>query len=152
VKQGYPLLQCEGMVPTRGKQHPTPPRGRLRSRHVAREDDILQDINSGSGPPWESVGPLYVRTGPTGKVQNLHGRAPDPWDGSWTPLCGVRATHSKVPRFWDKEYRGLNQGQAGVRSRHVSEPYRVRFCSPLRWRPDAATWPAARRRKLAGGA
>jgi hypothetical protein len=26
----------------------------------------------------------------------------------------------------------------------VSGPYRVRFCSPLRRRPDAATWPAAR--------
>jgi hypothetical protein len=54
--------------------------------------------------------------------------------------------------FWDatgsqdsgKEYPGLNQGQAGVRSRHVSGPYRVRLCSPLRWSPDAATWPTAR--------
>jgi hypothetical protein len=26
----------------------------------------------------------------------------------------------------------------------VSGPYRVRLCSPLRRRPDAATWPAAR--------
>jgi hypothetical protein len=26
----------------------------------------------------------------------------------------------------------------------VSEPYRVRFCSPLRRRPDAPTWPTAR--------
>jgi hypothetical protein len=26
----------------------------------------------------------------------------------------------------------------------VSGPYRVRFCSPLRRRPDAATWPTAR--------
>jgi hypothetical protein len=111
---------------------------------VAREDDILQDINSGSGPPWESVGPLYVRTGPPGKVQNLHGRAPDPWDGSRTPLCGVRATHSEVTGFRDKGYLGLNQGQAAVRSRHVSRPYRVRFCSPLRRKPDAATWPTAR--------
>jgi hypothetical protein len=61
-----------------------------------------------------------------------------------TPLCGVRATHSKVPEFWDKEYSGLNQDQAGVRSRHVSGPYCVRFCSPLKRRPDAATWPTAR--------
>jgi hypothetical protein len=105
---------------------------------------MLQGINSGSGPPRESVGPLYVRTGPPGKVQDLHGRKPDPWDGSRTPLCGVRVTHSKVPGFWDKEYRGLNQGQAGVWSRHVSGPYRVRICSPLRRRPDAVTWPIAR--------
>jgi hypothetical protein len=61
-----------------------------------------------------------------------------------TPLCGVRATHSRVSGFWDKEYPGLNQGQAGVQSRHVSGPYCVRFCSPLRRRPDAAAWPTAR--------
>jgi hypothetical protein len=76
---------------------------------VAREDNILWDINSGSGPPWESAGLLYVRTGPSIKVQNLHGR-------TRTPLCGVRATQSKVPGYWDEEYLGLNQGQAGVRS------------------------------------
>jgi hypothetical protein len=83
---------------------------------VAREDNILQGINSGSGPPWESVGPLHIRTGPPGKVQDLHGYKPDPWDRSQTPLCGVQATHSSVPGFRDKEYPGLNQGQAGVRS------------------------------------
>jgi hypothetical protein len=94
--------------------------------------------------PRESARPLYIRTGPPGKVQDLHGRKPDPWDGSRTLLCGVRVTHSKVPGFWDKEYPGLNQGQAGVQSRHVSGPYRVRICSPLRRRPDAATWPTAR--------
>jgi hypothetical protein len=110
---------------------------------VAGEDDIHQDIDGGSGPLWESVGPLYVRTGPPGEVQNLHGRAPNPKDGSRTPLCGVRATHSKVPGFWDKEYPGLNQGQVGVRTRHVSGPYRVRYRSPLRRSPDAATWPTA---------
>jgi hypothetical protein len=111
---------------------------------VARKDNILQGVNSGSGPPWESTGPLHIQTGPPGKVQDLHGHEPDPWDGSRTPLCGVRATHSQVSGFWDKEYLGPNQGQAGVRSRHVSGPYRVRFCSPLRRRPDAATWPTAR--------
>jgi hypothetical protein len=49
-----------------------------------------------------------------------------------------------VPGFWDKEYPGLNQGQAGVRGQHVSGPYRVRFSSPLRRSPDAATWHGAR--------
>jgi hypothetical protein len=83
---------------------------------VAREENILQGINSGSGPPWESAGPLYIRTEPLGKVQDLHGRKSDPWDQSRTPLCGVRATHSRVPGFRDKEYLGLNQGQEGVRS------------------------------------
>jgi hypothetical protein len=76
----------------------------------------------GLGPPREQIGPP---------------------DGVQTLLCGVRAAHSRVLGFWDKEYPGLNQGQAGVRSRHVSGPYRVRFCSPPRRRPDAATWPTA---------
>jgi hypothetical protein len=133
-----------GYLKSRGEQHPTPPRERLRGRHVAREDKILQGINSGSGPPWESVGPLHIRTRPPGKVQDLHGYKPDPWDGSRTPLCGVRATHGRVSGFWDKEYPDLNQDQAGVRIRHVFRPCRVRFCSPLRQRPDAATWPTAR--------
>jgi hypothetical protein len=66
------------------------------------------------------------------------GRAPRP------PLGRVRATRSKVPGFWRKGYQGLGQGQAGIRSRHVSGPYRVRFRSPLRQRPDAATWPTTR--------
>jgi hypothetical protein len=111
---------------------------------MAREDDILQGINSGSGSPWESVGPLYIQTGPPGKVQDLHERKPDPQDGFRTPLCGVWATHSRVLGFWDTEYPGLNQGQAGDRSQHVSGPYRICFCSPLRLSPDAATWHGAR--------
>jgi hypothetical protein len=66
---------------------------------MAREDNILQGINGGSGPPWESVGPLHIRTGPPGKVQDLHGYKLDPLDGVWTPLRGVWATHGEVPRF-----------------------------------------------------
>jgi hypothetical protein len=60
------------------QQHPTPLRGWLRGHHVAREEDILQGVNSESGPPWESVGPLYIQTGPPGKVQDIHGHKPDP--------------------------------------------------------------------------
>jgi hypothetical protein len=93
--------------------------------------------------PWESAGPLHIRTGPLGRVQDLRGYRPDPRDGSRTSLCRVRATLSRVLGFWDKEYPSLNKGQAGVRSRHVSGPYHVHFCSPLRRRPDAATWPIA---------
>jgi hypothetical protein len=85
----------------------------------------------------------HIRTGPPGRVQDLRGYIPDPRDGTWTSLCRVRATLSRVPRFWDKEYTCLNQGQAGVRSRHVSGPYHVHFCFPLRRRPDAVTWPTA---------
>jgi hypothetical protein len=50
----------------------------------------------------------------------------------------------RVPGFWDKEYPDLNQDQAGVRRRHVFGPCRVRLCSPLRRRPDAAMWPTTR--------
>jgi hypothetical protein len=158
LEKGYPLLQYKDTVPAaissrvvkklcvgpdhgspqpqattlRQQQHPTPPRGRLRGRHVARKDNISQSINSESGPPWESVGPLYIQIEPQGKVQGLHVREPDPLDGFRTPLCGVRATHSRVPGFWDKEYPHLNQGQTGVRSQHVSGPYCIRFRSPLR--------------------
>jgi hypothetical protein len=59
------------------QQHLTPPRGRLQGRHVSRESEILQGINSESGPhgkvrdPWIyspdlQVGPRppRVRTGP----------------------------------------------------------------------------------------
>jgi hypothetical protein len=111
---------------------------------VAREDDILQGINSGSGPPWESAGHLYIQTGPPSKVQDLHGCKPDPWDGFRTPLRGVWATHGRVSGFWDKEYPCLNQCQAVVRSRHVFGPYCIRSWSSLRRSPDAATWPGAR--------
>jgi hypothetical protein len=53
------------------------------------------DRTSGRGP-----GPPRVQTGPLGRVLD--------------PLCGVQATHNRVPRFQDKEYPGLNQGQVGV--------------------------------------
>jgi hypothetical protein len=80
---------------------------------------------------------------PHGKVSDPWIHRPDPGTGPG-PLRGVRATHNRVPGFWEKEYPDLNQGQAGVRSRHVSGPYRIHLCSPLRQRPDAATWRAAR--------
>jgi hypothetical protein len=125
LEQGYPLLQCEGTVPAplalvawRTAPDPTtraapgPSRGQRR-RYPPRYQQWVQT-------PWESAGPLYIRTGPPGKVQYLHRHEPDPLDGSQTPLCGVRATHGRVLGFWDKEYPDLNQDQAGVRSRHVS--------------------------------
>jgi hypothetical protein len=125
-------------------KHLTPPRGRLQGHHVAKEDNILQGINGGSRPPWESARPQHIWPGPPGRVQDLRGYRPDAQDGSRTTLCRVWATLSRVLGFWDKEYLGLNQGQAGVRSRHVSGPYHVHFRSPLRRRPDAATWHIAR--------
>jgi hypothetical protein len=40
------------------QQRLTPPHGRVQGRHVSRESDILQGINSESGPPWESARPV----------------------------------------------------------------------------------------------
>jgi hypothetical protein len=117
---------------------------------VSREGDTLQGINSESGP---------------------HGRVPDPWIYSpdfqaWsrTSTCasrtpgmgsgppgmgsGAPAMGSQSSRI--EHTRVLNRAQAGVRCRHVSGPSLVGSgpvcmysCSPLRWRPDAATWHTA---------
>jgi hypothetical protein len=91
LKLGYPLLLYKVAVPTRlslsrvvkvlrvgpghglpqsrattlgPQQRPTPPHGRVRSRHVSREGDIHQGINGESEPPWESAGPLDIQSGP----------------------------------------------------------------------------------------
>jgi hypothetical protein len=125
LKLGYPLLLYKDTVPTRlslsrvmkvlcvGPTHDspqprattlgpqqclTPPHGRVRSRLVSRESDIFQGINSESGPPWESVGPLGIQSGPSRLVQDLHVCKPDPWNGIWTPPYGVRTVHNGVPR------------------------------------------------------
>jgi hypothetical protein len=74
---------------------------------------------------------LRVKSRTSTGVPGPLGRVPD-------PLCRARATHSKDPGFQDKEYPGLDQGQVGVQSQHVSGLGRVR--SLLRRRPNAATW------------
>jgi hypothetical protein len=93
---GYPLLQYEGAVPMRlslvaWRTTHDPTTRRLQGHHVAREDNILQGINGGSGPhgkvsdpcisgpdlragsrtsagidqtPGTGLGPLYVGYGP----------------------------------------------------------------------------------------
>jgi hypothetical protein len=124
------------------QQHPTPPRGRLWGRHVAREDDILQCINSEFGPHGKVSDPYIYRPGLQVRSRTSTGANRTPRMGSG-PLC-VGAAHSRVPGFWDREYPGLNQGQVGVRSRHVSGSYRIHCCFPPKWRPDAAAWPTAR--------
>jgi hypothetical protein len=47
-------------------------------------------------------------------------------------------------RTQDGENPILGQGCTGVRRRHLSGHCLERLCSPLRRRPDAATWPIAR--------
>jgi hypothetical protein len=71
-------MRCpRGYLRSHGEQHPTPPRGRLRGRHVAREDDVLQDINSGSGPMGKCRTPVHV--------DRTHGNS-----GSGLPTAGSR--------------------------------------------------------------
>jgi hypothetical protein len=97
-----------------------------------------------------------VGLGPHGKVPDPCMYRPDLRAGSRTsadidrtpgtgpgPLCVGSGPPSAGSRDSDKEYPGLNQGQAGVRSRHVFGPYHIHFCSPPRRRPGAAAWPTA---------
>jgi hypothetical protein len=124
------------------QQRLTPPHGRVRGHHVSRESDILQGINSESGPPWESTGPvsdpciygpsLQVWLGPgpprvrTGPLE----WDPDPY--------GVRVAHSGVPGFQDRTYPDLNQDPGGG-----SEPTRVQtWSSGIRTYPHTLLLPA----------
>jgi hypothetical protein len=114
------------------QQRLTPPHGRVRGRHVSRESDVLQGINSESGPPWESAGPLYIRSRPTSLAQDLHVCEPGPleWDPEPAPPppCGVQAAHRGVPGFQDRTYPGLNQDPGGG-----PEPTRVQTWSGGIW-------------------
>jgi hypothetical protein len=60
------------------QQRLTAPHRRVRGRHMSRESDILQDINSESGPPWKSARPLDIQSGPPSLVQDPHVYGPDP--------------------------------------------------------------------------
>jgi hypothetical protein len=95
----------------------------------------------GPDPHWKVPDPCIYGLDQRSRTHTGTNRTPRMGPGP--PLCVVRATLSRVSGFWGKEYPDFNQGQAGVRSRHVSRPYRIRFCSSLRRRPDAATWPSA---------
>jgi hypothetical protein len=138
LKLGYPLLLYKDAVPKRlslsrvvevlcvepshdspqpraitlgPQQRLTPPHGRVRNRHVSREGDILQGINSESGPPWKGIGPLDIQSGPPWMVQDLHVCKSNPWNGIWTPPpYGVRAAHSGVPRSQDRTHPSLRSG------------------------------------------
>jgi hypothetical protein len=88
------------------QQHPTPPRGRLRGRHVAREGDVLQGIDSESGPPWESAEPLDIQSGPPGWSRTPTCTDRTPRMGYGPPPYGVRNAHSGVPRPYLRPRRG----------------------------------------------
>jgi hypothetical protein len=139
LKLGYPLLLCKDAVATRlslsrvvkvlcvglghdspqsqattlgPQQRPTPPHGRIRSRHMSTEGDILQSINSKSGLPQESAEPLDVWSRPQRLVQDLHVTtcaSRTPGMESEPPRYGIQAAHNGVPRSQDREYTGLEQ-------------------------------------------
>jgi hypothetical protein len=110
------------------QQRLTPPHGQVQGRHVSRGSDVLQGINSESGPPWEGTGPVpdpciygpglqvWLGLGPCVRTGPLE------WD--LDPPYGVRAAHSGVPGLQDRTYPGLNQDLGGG-----SEPTRVQTWS-----------------------
>jgi hypothetical protein len=80
-------------------------------------------------------------------VRDLHVSKPDPSDGTRTPLCEVRAAHSKVPgQNMHEPWTGPRRGSGDDTCPDLvwCGPVRMRHCSPPRRRPDAATWPTAR--------
>jgi hypothetical protein len=91
--------------------------------------------------PWIHRPDLQARPRTSTGTNQTPGTGPGPLGGGGG---GSGPVANRVPESWEREYPGLNQAQAGVRSRHVSGPCRVRFGSPHRQRPDAATWPTAR--------
>jgi hypothetical protein len=95
------------------QQRLTPPHGQVRGCHVSRESNILQDINSESGPPWESAGPLDIQFRPLSLVQDPTCTDQTPRMGSGPLPYGVWAAHSRVPRFQDRTHPDLNQGPGG---------------------------------------
>jgi hypothetical protein len=173
LKQGYPLLLCKDAVPTRlslscmeevvhvgpshdtlesqaailgPQQRPTPPRGWLRGRRIAREDDILQDVNSGSRPHEKVPNPYTYRPDPGERTTTPTGATWTPGTGSG-PLCV-----GSGPPTAGSQGSGTENSQALLKVRWGSSantcpgpawcgPVRVRYCSPPRRRPDVATWP-----------
>jgi hypothetical protein len=111
VKELYVGLDHDSPQPratTLGQQQRlTPPRGRLRGRHVARESDILQGVNSEPRPPWESVGPLDIQSRPPSwsRTPTCTDRTPRMGSGP-PPPYGVRTAHSGVPRPYLRPRRG----------------------------------------------
>jgi hypothetical protein len=102
------------IVRRHGKQRPTPPRGRLRGHQMTREGNIYRDIISGSGPPWESVGPQQTWLGPPNTTRDLC----VPLNRTRTPLSEVRIIHDKISGRripWPKSSTYMGPAQTLVR-------------------------------------
>jgi hypothetical protein len=105
------------------QQHPIPPRGRLRGRRVAREDDVLQSINSESGPSWEVPDPCIYRSGLRVRSRTSTGanRTPRMRSG---PLCV-----GSGPLIAGSQDSGTENTQTLIKARRGPEPTRVRTLS-----------------------
>jgi hypothetical protein len=103
------------------QQRPTPPRGRVRGRHVSREGDILQGVNSGPDPHRRAPDPRIWSPDPQGWPRTSTCASRTPGMGSGSPTVG-----SQGPRT--ERTLVLNRTQAEVRCRHVSRSSLVRTC------------------------
>jgi hypothetical protein len=139
LKLGYPLLLYKVAVPTRlylsrvvkvlcvgpghgspqsrattmgPRQRPTPPHGRVQSRHVSRKGGILQGVNSESKPPRESAGPLDIQSGPPRLVSDPWIYSPDLQGWSRTSTCASRTPRMGFgpPRMGSRPPTGRSQG------------------------------------------
>jgi hypothetical protein len=110
------------------QQRPTPPNGRVRCRHMSREGDILQSINSKSGPPRESAGPWIYSPDPQGwsRTSTCVSRTPGMEFGPSCMGSGPPTMGFQGPRT--EHTRALNRAQAGIRYRHVSRSSLVQTC------------------------
>jgi hypothetical protein len=109
------------------------------------EKMIYSKVSTVSSDPHRKVpDPCIYRPGLRVRSRTSTGTNRTPRMGSG-PLCVGSGPLTAGSRGSGTENtQALIKGQAGVRSRHVSGPYRIRFCSPPRRRPDAAAWPTTR--------
>jgi hypothetical protein len=125
LKLGYPLLLYKDAVPTwlslvawgpghdspqprattQGQQQRlTPPHGRVRGRHVSRESDILQGINSESGPHRRVSDPciygpglqVWPRASTCANRTPRMGSGPPVW-GPGRPQWGPKVPGQNIP-------------------------------------------------------
>jgi hypothetical protein len=146
LSHGSPQSQAAILGP---QQRPTPPHGWVRSRHVSREGDILQGVNSGPDPYGRTPDPRIYSPDPQGWSRTSTcvnwtpglGAGPSP-DGSGPPTVGSRGPRTEHARASNKTQAG--SGTDTCPYPVWCGPIRIHYCSPPRRRLDAATWPTTR--------
>jgi hypothetical protein len=99
---------------------------------MARKDDTSQDVSVEPDPREGAPDPRTHNPDPPVMARDYRVSMPGPLEGTQIPLSEVRAaTRSSL-----RGNSGVSKGQYC----HASGPYLVRMSSPLRRRPDAATW------------